>query len=63
VLDQSYSIAEASRSLYVGENVLRRWVMQLSVERGGIIHKSKALTLEQHQQKLAMEVNVYCLSS
>jgi transposase len=63
VLDQRYSIAETSRSLDVGENALRRWVMQLSEERGGITPKSKALTLEQHQHKLAMEVNVYCLSS
>jgi transposase len=49
VLDQGYSIAEASRSLDVGENALRRWVMQLSEERGGITPKSKALTLEQQR--------------
>ena len=49
MLDQGYSIAEASRSLDVGENALRRWVMQLSEERGGIIPKSKALTLEQQR--------------
>jgi len=49
VLDQRYSIAEASRSLDVGENALRRWVMQLSEERGGITPKSKALTLEQQR--------------
>ncbi|MFP2770410.1 transposase, partial [Oceanisphaera sp. KMM 10153] len=26
VLDQGYSIAEASRSLDIGETILRRWV-------------------------------------
>jgi transposase len=49
VLDQGCSIAEASRSLDVGENALRQWVMQLSEERGGITPKSKALTLEQQR--------------
>ena len=29
VLDQGYSVPEASRSLDVGETVLRRWVQQL----------------------------------
>ncbi|MDE7533987.1 transposase, partial [Aeromonas salmonicida] len=29
VLDQGYSVTEASRSLDVGETVLRRWVQQL----------------------------------
>jgi transposase len=49
VLDQGYFIAEASRSLDVGENALRRWVMHLSEEHGGITPKSKALTLEQQR--------------
>ncbi|AKO52811.1 transposase [Marinobacter psychrophilus] len=49
VLNQEYSIAEASRSLDVGENALRRSVMQLSEERCGITPKSKALTLEQQR--------------
>lgn len=29
VLDQGYSVTEASRPLDVGETVLRRWVQQL----------------------------------
>ncbi|MEZ8029321.1 transposase, partial [Enterovibrio norvegicus] len=33
VIDQGYSIAEASRSLNVGETGLRRWVTQLEQER------------------------------
>ena len=32
VLDQGYSITEASRSLDVGETALRRWVEQLQRE-------------------------------
>ncbi|MGR1254924.1 transposase, partial [Aeromonas veronii] len=33
VLDQGYSVPEASCSLDVGETVLRRWVQQLQSER------------------------------
>ncbi|HHQ4469554.1 TPA: transposase, partial [Aeromonas veronii] len=33
VLDQGYSVPEASRSLDVGETVLRRWVQQRQSER------------------------------
>ena len=29
VLNQGYSVLEASRSLAVGQTVLRRWVLQL----------------------------------
>lgn len=35
VLDQGYSIAEAARSLDVGDTALRRWVEQLKIEGGG----------------------------
>lgn len=35
VLDQGYSVPEASRSLDVGETVLRRWVQQLQSEQTG----------------------------
>lgn len=41
VLDQGYSVAEASRSLNVGENALRRWVKQLSEELGGVTPSPK----------------------
>ncbi|PMN95108.1 transposase [Enterovibrio norvegicus] len=49
VIDQGYSIAEASRSLNVGETGLRRWVTQLEQERGGSTPASKALTPEQQK--------------
>jgi transposase len=49
VLKQNYSFIEASRSLGVGESVLRRWVDQLQLERTGITPQSKALTPEQQK--------------
>jgi transposase len=49
VLDQGYTITEATRSLDVGENAHRRWAKQLSEERGGIMPKSKALTPERQR--------------
>jgi transposase len=51
MLDQSYSIAEASRSLNVGENALKRWIKQLSEERGGTTPKSKAPAPESSEFK------------
>lgn len=58
VLDQGYSVAEASRSLDVGETALRRWVEQLKAERGGVTPKTKALTPEQQRiQELERQVN------
>jgi transposase len=49
VLDEGYSFAEASRSLNIGENSLRRWVNQLDTERTGKTPVSKALTPEQQK--------------
>jgi len=49
VLDQGYTIAQASTSLGVGESALRRWVQQLTDEREGITPKGKALTAEQRR--------------
>ena len=49
VLDQGYSIPEASRSLDVGETALRRWIEQLRLERDGTTPKSKALTPDQQR--------------
>jgi transposase len=49
VLDQGYSIAQASTSLGVGESALRRWVKQLDQERQGITPKGKAMTPEQQR--------------
>ncbi|GAA4650968.1 IS3 family transposase [Kistimonas scapharcae] len=58
VLDQDYSIPEASRSLAVGETVLRRWVKQLQQERSGCTPPGKALTPEQKRiQELEARVN------
>ncbi len=58
VIDQGYSVSEASRSLGVGETVLRRWVQQLQGEQGGTTPKSKALTPEQQRiQELEGRVN------
>lgn len=57
VLDQGYSIPEASRSLDVGQSALRRWVKQLQQERGGITPTSKAMTPEQQRiQELEAQV-------
>ena len=49
VLDQGYSIAQASTSMGVGESALRRWVQQLSDERQGVTPKGKAITPEQQR--------------
>lgn len=58
VLDQGYSVAEASRSLDVGETVLRRWVSQLQAERSDKTPSNKALTPEQQKiQELEARIN------
>ena len=58
VLDQGYSVTEASRSLDVGETVLRRWVQQLQSKRSGTTPISKALTPEQQKiQELEARIN------
>ncbi len=58
VLDQGYSVPEASRSLDVGETVLRRWVQQLQSERTGTTLIGKALTPEQQKiQELEARIN------
>lgn len=49
VLDQGYTIAQASMSLGVGETAIRRWVKQLSDERDGVTPKGKAVTPEQRR--------------
>ncbi|MCC7703521.1 transposase [Janthinobacterium sp. GW460P] len=40
---------EASRSVGIGESVLRRWVQQLQLERQGITSQSKAMTPDQQR--------------
>lgn len=58
VVDQGYSMAEASRAVDVGESTLRRWVNQLRAERDGVTPVSKALTPEQQKiQELEARIN------
>ncbi len=58
VLDQGYSVPEASRSLDVGETILRRWVRQLQSERIGTTPISKTLTPQQQKiQELEARIN------
>ena len=49
VVDQGYSYMEASRSVGIGESVLRRWVRQLESERQGTTPQSKAMTPDQQR--------------
>ncbi len=49
VLDQGYSHMEASRSVRVGETVLRRWVQQLQMECQGVTPQGKAITPDQQR--------------
>lgn len=57
VLDEGYSVPEASRSLDVGQTALRLWVKQLEAERSGVTPTSKAITAEQ-QRIQALEAQV-----
>ena len=58
VVDQGYSVAEACKSMGVGETALRRWVDQLREERCGVTPNSKALTAEQQEiQALKARIN------
>ena len=58
VLDQGYTIPQASVSLGVGESAIRRWVNQLAEERNGVTPKGKALTPEQRRiQELEARCN------
>lgn len=67
VLDQGYSIPQASEAMNVGQTAMRRWVEQLRQERRGITPlKSRALTpeqqriqeLEEHVRKLEREKEI-----
>ena len=49
VLNQGYSITEASRSLDVSLSAIRRWVKQLEQENRGETPKTPALTPEQQR--------------
>jgi len=49
VIEEGYSVPEASRALDVGETAIRRWIKQLQGEHQGNTPKSKALTPEQQR--------------
>ena len=49
MLDQGYSQIEASRSVGVGETVLRRWVQQIQMERQGVTPQGKAIAPDQRR--------------
>ena len=49
VIDQGYSMSEASRAMGVGPSAMRRWVVQLEGERNGITPKAKAMTPDQQR--------------
>jgi transposase len=52
VLDQGYRVSEASRTVGVGENILRRWMDQLNAKRHGLMPVgNKALTTEQPRMR------------
>ena len=47
VVDQGYSLKEASQAMGVGLSTMGKWVKQLKDERRGIAPKGNALTPEQ----------------
>jgi len=49
VIDQGYTYPAACKAVGVGESALKRWIKQLSEERTGITHKSKAFTSDQQR--------------
>lgn len=48
VLDQGYSIREASEAMNVGKSTVDKWVRQLKAEREGITPQGTALTPDQN---------------
>jgi len=57
VLEQGYSVPEASQAMGIGETALRRWIKQLKGERAGITPKPAALTPDQKRIQ-ALEAQV-----
>ena len=47
ILDQNYSVDEASRAMNVGKSTMERWVSQLKKERQGISPNASPITPEQ----------------
>ena len=61
VLDQGYAIPEASRSLDVGENVLRRWGQPLKDEAGNVLlQKQQARVLRDGFSKEQCQLTDLC---
>lgn len=58
VVDQGYSISEASKAVGVSDSAIRKWVKQLKQERGGLTPLgAKALTPE-HQRIQELEAKI-----
>lgn len=49
VVDQGYTIRQASQAMSVGHSTMQRWVKQLKTERQGIQPKATPLTAEQRK--------------
>lgn len=49
VLDQGYSVREASSAMDVGKTTIDRWVRQLKNERNGTADHANALTPDQRE--------------
>jgi transposase len=57
VVDQGYSMSDASRAMGAGIAAMRRWVQQLQEERNGVTPRAQALTPEQRRiQELEKQV-------
>lgn len=51
VVDQNYSVREASTLMSVGKSTLDRWVRQFKTERQGITPQASAITKDQQEIK------------
>lgn len=51
VIDQGYSVREASTAMDIGKSAVDRWVRQLKNERNGIADQPNALTPDQRKIK------------
>ena len=51
VVNQGYSVKEASEAMNVGKSTVDKWVRQLKDENNGIANKPNALTPEQRKIK------------
>jgi len=49
VVDQGYSVREASRAMNVALSTMNRWASQLKKERAGVVGKATPLTPDQRK--------------